>query len=742
MKRITILFSICLLLFASLEVCAQTPAPAPTPPQGVQPADEDAVVRITTNLIQVDAVVTDSKGRIVTSLKPEDFELLVNGKPQTITNFSLVTTEAAAVEQPVATADRSRDKNVPPVPAARIRPEQVKRTIALVVDDLTMAFCNVYYVRKSLKKFVDEQMQPGDLVAIVRVGNGIGALQQFTSDKQQLYAAIENIKYNMIVGRRCTFDPLGSESGSGRGSNLAEPGQIMVDSAEVAKIQEDLLVSSSLATINYVVRGMRGLPGRKAVMLLSEGFVRFDKGNSDRSRRIREAIERLVDSSNRSGVVLYAMDVRGLVTLGLNAEDDINPAPSAMGVANPTPASLIARSMSPAQIQNSLQARRNLILDTQDGMRYIAEQTGGLAFYDNNDISAGIKKALDDQKTYYLLGFQPDSSTFDQTQARFNHLTVKVKAPGLKVRYRSGFFGIKDEQASTVAKTPQQQLMRALTSPFASDDISLRLTPIFGNDARAGSYVRSLVHISTKGLTFTEKPGGMREAVINIVAYTFGDNGIVTNSVGATHTITLSEQLYKRALTSGLVYSLNVPIKKAGPYQLRVAVRDDKSEKVGSASQFINIPDLKKNSLTLSGIALTGFDAKDVKAMTAAAGSEASNAETSGMLTQAALRRFRAGQILQYAYAIYNAKTGKGGSAPQLTTQIKLYRDGKEIFAGQQTSYDAKGQQDLTRLVAEGSLQLGGLQEGEYVLQIIVTDLGASGKNRTTTNWIDFEIVK
>src|SRR6201999_861396 len=88
------------------------------------------------------------------------------------------------------------DKNAPPAPPVRLRPDQVQRTMALVVDDLGLSFESAVLVRRALKKFVDEQMQPNDLVAIIRTGSGIGALQQFTSDKRQLYAAVERVKWN------------------------------------------------------------------------------------------------------------------------------------------------------------------------------------------------------------------------------------------------------------------------------------------------------------------------------------------------------------------------------------------------------------------------------------------------------------------------------------------------------------------------------------------------------------------
>lgn len=710
-----------LLFFVFASIClqahaqTQNPSTAPTPQQKVQPADENEVVRVTTNLIQVDAVVTDKQGRAVKNLKPEDFEIFVNGKPQPITNFSFVTLEPEPGAPPPA-ARKSSEKNAQPVPTVRLRPEQVNRTIALVIDDLSIGCKDMPHVQRSLRKFVDEQMQPGDLVGVVRAGSGIGALQQFTSNKQQLYAAIDRVVYNPA-----SCNCMSTCGGTDRLDlikevNIEDPNRDIKGNDDDAVVRHDNLANAALAATNYVIEGMRDLPGRKAVMLFSEGFFMAKRGLPEYNARVQVAVERLVDSANRAGAVIYTVDARGLVADGLTAADGL------AGLAN--------------RMKNFLAPREGLI--------YLAKQAGGFAVYDSNDIGGAIRKALDDQKSYYLIGYQPDASIFDPAKTRFNQLIVKVKAPGLNVRYRSGFFGIKEEEARKIVEnTPQQQIMKALTSPFAASDINLRFTPLFTNDAAGGSFVRSLVHIATKDLTFTDKPDGMHEAVINIVAYTFDDSGKVADTVGETHTINLNDNLYKRALTSGLVYSLKVPIKTAGAYQLRVAVRDDKSQKVGTASQFINIPDLRKERLTLSGIALSSYDPKEEQSMAKAAYNQpVGEASGNTVLTQGALRRFRSGHVLQFAYAIYNAQLDKSTNRPQLTTQVKLYRDGKEIFAGKETPYDAQGQTDLKRLVAEGGLQLGGLKEGEYALQIVVTDALAKSKHRTTTSWIDFEIAK
>ena len=147
---------------------------------------DDEVVRITANLVQIDAVVTDRKGQQITNLTDQDFEILEDGHAQKITNLSYVSigSPTAAPTRPAAGAKDTGAKyeGVPPV---HLRPEQVHRTIALVVDDLGLSLQSMVYVRQALKKFVDEQMQPGDMAAIIRTRAGTAALQQFTGDKHQ-----------------------------------------------------------------------------------------------------------------------------------------------------------------------------------------------------------------------------------------------------------------------------------------------------------------------------------------------------------------------------------------------------------------------------------------------------------------------------------------------------------------------------------------------------------------------------
>src|SRR6266498_6138415 len=182
-------------------------------PSTQQNLPEEDVVRITTNLVQVDAVVTDKSGRPITDLGPGELQIFEDGRQQKITHFTYIVTGTGETIR--AAASVATDKNAPAVPT-RLKPEDIRRTMAIVVDDLGLSFESTYYVRRALKKFVDEQMQPGDLVAIIRTSGGMGALQSFTADKRQLYAAIDRVKW-YANGRAgvAAFAPIESSPFSG-----------------------------------------------------------------------------------------------------------------------------------------------------------------------------------------------------------------------------------------------------------------------------------------------------------------------------------------------------------------------------------------------------------------------------------------------------------------------------------------------------------------------------------------------
>jgi len=683
----------------------------------------DNTIRITVNLVQVDAVVSDAKGKQVTDLEAKDFEILQDGKPQKITHFSYVSTvprKPAAVPPTQVAVDRTSPPP-PPAPAQRLRMNQVRRTIALVVDDLGLSFESIGQVRQSLKKFVDQQIEPGDLVAIMRTGAGMGALQSFTTNKAELYAAIERVKFNALgrVGVS-SFAPLGSAEAEDENTRAAE-------------FRGSAFTVGTMGAIRYIAEGLKELPGRKSVIVFSENMRLFNSEGLD--SWVSDSMRSLTDLCNRASVVLYTIDPRGLPTLSLTAAD--------------RPGDTRPDRMAEQQMN-----RRQRYWESQDGMSFLAQETGGMFIHDTNDISKGLSEIMNDQTGYYLIGYTPDAATFDQKsgQRKFHKIAIHVKKPGLKVRTRNGFLGYPDQYARAAPQTRDEQLQHALTSPFGSTGIKLRLTGLFSEQTitdsktkktKEGVFVTSMLHIDGKDLTWVDEPdhknskgeveADWHKTVVDVVVITFGDNGTEVDRSNRTYTIRTHGQEYKTAVENGFVYRVNHAVRKPGAYQLRTAVRDVNSERVGSATQFIEVPDVSKGHLTLSGIVLR---ANPPKTPTEGEGGEHGDANENP-----AVRVFKPGRALIYGYQILNAQIDRSTKKPQIQAQLRLFRDGKQIYQGKVMQLESTGQPDLKKMLAGGRLQLGSKMEpGDYVLQVIVTDNLARDKYRIAMQAMDFEI--
>ena len=716
-----VLVSACL---AALHVAAQqrSPQPLPQPRRGQIPVaaaqrgpslpagqapPSPFVIRINVNLVQVDAVVTDSKGKPVTDLKAEDFEIFQDGKPQPITTFEFVDVKGSSVRVDVAAAGAARGRGAPargvPAPAQTrgLRQGQIRRTMAFVVDDLGLSFDGIVHVRDSLKKWVDNEMQQGDLVAVIRTSAGMGSLQQFTSDKRQLLAAIALIKFRVGRVGVSSFAPL-----------TAAPPPGSADTETFDRELSQMYSVGSLGAIQYVVRGLRDVPGRKNLILFSESMqLMFPDG---RNQEVEDRLRRLTDAANRSSVVIYAVDPRGVVYTGLTAEDSGN-------------------GRSPRQLAQVGSNRTTQLINSREGMETLAQKTGGLFIHDNNDISAAVRQAADDGSGYYLLGYNPDDSTFQLDAAKFHSISVRLKRPGLTVRSRTGFFGSPD-RGTPPPRTPIEQIQRALSAPFATGDVRVRLTTLFSNDPKKGSSIDAMLHFDLRDLTFTTDTEGVLTSQIDIAAVTFDVEGNQIDGASKTWRLHLTKADYDAVVNTGIVYTIHVPVKKPGPYQMRVVLRDDGSQRIGSATQFIEIPDMKKNHLALSGLLVGGHQS------TPASGKIAEGQlETNDVNPTPAVRVFTPGTSITYAYEIFNARRDRQNK-PQLAVETRLFRDGQQVNTATSTSPFGDGQSLPERLIVVGNMQLNQVPPGDYMIQVVVTDKLAPEKNRIAAQAMDFEV--
>jgi VWFA-related protein len=747
MKNRTLLIPI---LIFSLLTPATGQKPSPAPQQNAQ--DDDEVVRITTNLVQVDVMVTDKDGNPVPDLKPEQFEILQDGRPQTITNFSYISTAtpaaAATALPPSVKATSTKGRAAAVIPPARLNPQQVGRTLALAVDDLGLSFESLGRMRKTLRRFVEEQMGASDLVAIVRTGADVGPAQQFTSDKRLLYAAIERLRYHPCSRVGITAIPA-----IGGGSGMAPR----------ACSDPQYSIPATLRALTAIVRGMRGLPGRKSMLVLSDSlsFGLVEPGDSLASEQpfvLQEMIGsklgvasgpgspggkgpesvsfydrfRLVaEEAIRASVVIYGLDTRGIAeTGGLTAADNLN-------------VTVDSVTRMGARLHSILSTRANIMRSGRDGTSFLSEQTGGFLVHNTNDLTNGVRRVVNDQKGYYLIGYRPQEETFNH---RFHKIKARLKGrSGLTLRTRSGFYGVTEEEARPPVYTGADRLLMALVSPFSSGDINLRLTPIFDKVPATGPTLRALLHIDASNLAFKEEPDGSHRADVAIQGIIFGDNGQVVVDSRQSYALRLNAERFQHTQRYGLDYIFEMPVQKPGAFQFRVGVYDVASGRVGSAGQFVEVPDLKNNRLALSGLVVSGTDlsARPVPAVSETPPAAGKPIELAAAEATPSARRFRQSMSLDFSYAIFNARRDGGGGAPQLTQQTRIYRDGKLVLVGGERRVPITGQADPARIDAGGRLPLGAeLPPGEYLMQLIVTDALAKGDDRVATQWIDFEITR
>lgn len=693
-------------------------------PAKERPVGSDGTLRIFVDLVQVDAIVTDKGGKQVTDLRPADFEVLQDGRVQRITNLSYILIQSKKSPRPTTTQTASARDDKPPRSASHLRREQVQRTLALVVDDLSLAqlackdtmgssesmnsprylpqaFASFNSIRAGLKKFVEEQVQSGDLVAMLRTSGSSGMLHQFSTDRRQLLALAARFEMR-------TAPCLSGLARYGDDSPLSS----LSHSADF-DLSTRYYTVGMLNSLNYFIQAMASLPGRKSLVLLSPGF--------EFSRLTSGGVQALIDAAHRAAVTIYAIDPRGVQTTNLTASDN-----SDVG-----------------DVAALLRGRSEEVFATQATMKYLPSQTGG-RFFGTNDIGANLANVLEDQRGYYLIGYSPDRSTFQGSkQACFHRIVVRVKRTGVTVRSRSGFLGVEDSQPGEAPRAVAS-LSSALTSPFLENDLDLTLTPLHGYAPTVGSLVRTLVHLDVGRLSFHDKPGGQKSAGIEAVAVAFGETGQPADEKKQSFDLAVGGSTLDRLLRNGMVLRVDVPIRKPGPYQLRVAVRDKESGKLGSATQFVDVPDLAKGHLTLSGILIRGLKTRNNQ-LTDPTGEEedvGNIASDADVQAGPAVRRFRPGMWLNFSLHIYNAQLDKVTGKPRLESQVRLYQEGQEVYAGRVFSYVPPANSDMRSLLAGGNLQLASsIRPGRYYLHFSVKDQLAPANQQVAGGWADFEVL-
>ncbi len=669
-------------------------------------AEKGPIIRVGVEEVRLDAVVVDKNGRQITDLTAEDFEIYQDGQPQRIISSTYI---AAHQVQPGNKIVSSRDsEKIPPVPTPALTREAVRRTIVFLVDDLSMSFADLSNARMALQKFVETQMRPDDLIAIMQTKGLNAGLQIFSSDKRQLLARIGNLRWNSI--RRPDGYPIGIPQ---------------------------------ILSLAYSIRALQDMPGRKFLLLLSTQVMLPDGVSDD------AAFNGLADAALRAGVVIHTLDILGVVNDSFIQQITENPVTREIikkvdlldaetrPLTDTTGREFDARFGPTA---GEVRLGQSRVRDRNRPFP-LSQKSGGFFLTGNNFFVNGIGAIEEEMKGYYLLSYAPPTNTFKLDRPiAYHKLKIKVKRSGTEVRTRDGFFG-----AAGSLGAPDRDLnplMEAMFSPFRYNDLKINLAAGFIDDPQKGYLLRAWLHVDGQLLrTINEKDGG-HSISLEAVATTSDVIDLVQDSGNTRIGFRVNNKDIEWIKENGIKFSLSLPAKKPGAYYVRVAVKDQASGAIGSAYQYVEIPDLAKDGLSLSSIFIINRD--EDAAWIQSGGIDESQGQT-GLLKQVtrrsqAFRRYLLGESFNYMAVIYNAIT-KEALKPDLESQFVLFQNGNEIFRSNPETVSIGGVKDFKRIPIKKKLKLEKtMQPGDYVLQLQVRDKQAKENKNLVAQTLDFEI--
>lgn len=698
-------------LYAFFLLCSVT-ASAQTTDNPKPPAQSDDVIKVFTEQVQTDVMVFDRQGHFVNGLKREDFELRIDGKPRAINFFERVQAGAASEEAQLAAARGAQwaasDKTAP-VPLDRGRP------VFFFVDDMHLSPGSMDQAKKLLARYIDQDLKQNDEAEIMTATGRLGFLEQLTDNKVALRTAVERLTTRPGVvkdGRRppmSEYQALQISRGDPDTTGyfidevLKDNRMLSRPSAEdevtrrasMILEQAAYFTTITLASLETLIRSSAKLPGRKLIFLISDGFF-IDNRNSDTTERIH----RLTSVAGKTGAVIYSIDARGLVT----------------GIAD-------------ASVQVAVDRTHRLqrggmgeITSSQDGLNAVARDTGGRALFNTNDLHIAVDKGLKETSVYYLLSWRPNRG--EDSATKFRRLEVVIPGrPDLTVRVRRGFFDLTPPRVADKRKEPvkekaeetpaQAKLREAIVAPFpGGGQIPISLTLNYVDTPDRGIAMSASMQVPGELLLFSSKTGEPK-AQVDLGGAVFNDRG-ESSRFGEQVTVTAPTDSSKAA-NRNLTYSHTIYLPP-GLYQVRVAARDAESGQIGTASAWIEIPDLSNHKLSLSSL-IVG-ERPEPEAMTA----KASGGPFPDPVQLSIDRRFKRNSYLRYLIYIYNSARAVMDSPPDVAMQMQILRESQPVATTTLKKVSTEGVADLQRLAYAAEIPLEGLPAGRYILKLTAID--------------------
>jgi VWFA-related protein len=566
-----------LLVLASLVLGGWFQAPSPSPTDVPSPT-----IRVSTHLVVVDVVVTDKQGKPATGLRPEDFEIEENGKPQKISTF-VPAGENLAAAQPLPPGIYS-NKPQHRLPGGPI--------VVMLLDAVNTPFSDQAYARRQMLAFVQQQLKPGQRMAVFTFTGSLYVLQDFTSDPQVLAAALQRYRpqsqefvnggrpeTSAAAGNATAVSTVAAVDASTPPSNFGgdnslrggETASAQISSAQIALAAfagaqsgyaEDQRAVLSLNALNSLARILGGLPGRKNIIWVT-GNLPFSLIPENRTMTDAELAETLPSLDTRR-VGEHAAGTSA-ATFRQSHAGDIRELENRLASAQIAVYPIDARGLT-----------MSTSTDSQETMLDIAHETGGRAYINQNEIKFGVERAFLDSAASYTLGYYPENKKYD---GKYRQIKVKVKRDGVDVQNRRGYFAVDLTQVK--GNSSEQAVASALTdvAPSTMVAFTARVVPSADNRAAKGKVgVDFLVDANTVS---AEDAGGSKKLNVAFYAAVYSPDGKMVGNRSMKVDQTFDANTYQQLIQHGLLLHMDVD-PKPGNNQLRLGVQDNRTGLVGS----------------------------------------------------------------------------------------------------------------------------------------------------------------
>ena len=489
--------------FIAVRAASQT---APTKPavqqsgaQQTGSAQSGYVLKVTTRLVTLDLIATDSRGNVVRDLKPEELQIFEEHKAQQkIEHFEYFEKLAGAAGNSTSVIRKPANvlSNQLPLDLLKIPPT------VLLMDSLNTQTSNQALGRAHMIQLL-RTLPPDTPIAVFLLGSSLRILQGFTSDGTLLRAALDQA----VTGATIQQDPLNDlastsnyiqDQTAGMGVNLglqSQLGEVQNFEKEEYSMTLDLRAKETLGAMAEIGQYLSGIPGRKNLIWVSESFPLSvapdpETGNNPFAgiREYSDQVKIVANALTDAQVAVYPMDVRGLQALqSLSASQNVN---------------LPQTRMNGRALADRLHVEGVDLQQSQGTMDALAQDTGGKACKNNNDLAGCVMTALKDSSSYYEMSFYPQNVNWD---GKFHKIVVKTSRPGVKLAYRRGYYAL---DASSLAKKqqPEDHLRQACADQLPSTSIPLTVQTLSpGQNGNPQGGLQYMLLISAAGLTSAQE---------------------------------------------------------------------------------------------------------------------------------------------------------------------------------------------------------------------------------------------